>query len=1412
VVVEAGQSTARSFDRGRYEADRFLGEGGRKLVYRAHDRELDRDVAVAVVKTGDLDEDALDRVRRETRAMARLGDHPHIVTVHDIGEEDGEPFIVSQYMAGGSVEELLAEAEDGKLDSREAVRLADQVAAALEYAHEHGVIHRDIKPANVWLTAEGTAKLGDFGLALSVADRSRSSVVGLMVGTVAYMAPEQALGMKPSHAVDIYSLGALLYEMTAGRPPFQGDDPLSVISQHVNEPPVPPCAHNPCMPKALEDAIMRMLAKKPEDRFEDASAVRAALRRIDWGDSGESEAPRESQDPAERLDEGVFVGREEEVDRLRGGFEDALSGRGRLLMVVGEAGIGKTRVTQELMTYARMRGASVLMGSCYEGEGAPAYWPWRQVVRTYAIASDEKALREQMGAGAADIAQVVPELKAQLPGLEPPPDTEPEQARFRLFDSATSFLKRAAAERPLLVVLEDLHWADRPSLLLLEFLARELEGSCVLVVGTYRDTELGRRHPLSQTLGELSGQGLAERIRLGGLSEQEVGRFIAMQAGYEPPHALVTAVQRQTDGNPFFVSETLHLLATDGQFERARDGRVSSWSLTVPEGVRDVIGRRLDRLSESCNDVLTTASAIGREFELATLERVAHEEPAKLLEALEEALGARVLAEANRAVGRYAFNHTLVRETLYEELSTTARLKLHSRIAEVLEERYAEDVESHLDELAYHYFEAAAVGDVEKAIDYAVRAGRHALEGLAYEEAAADFRRALQLIKDSDVHADQRCELLLQLGDALSRSGEGPNARAAYEEAMGLAREGGSPEHIARAALGFSRWREIGVIDEQAVSFLEEAVESAPEEDKVLRARTMAELGAAVIFHDEERGRQLMVDVLDLAMETRDPRALVGAVNLSHFTSLGDRWIRERMAGSTEIIRVARERGDLETAVEGYGSLLVDSLTVGEIDRFDAALEAYASTAEQLRQLVYLSFASVRRSTKAAFSGRFDEGEEHALDAYRYARRARSPNAEQVLAVQTFALRREQGRFGEIEGQLAEMAELYSDLPAWRCAQQIVLISQGKLEDARAIYESLAPDGWAVLPRDANWPFALAALAEACAEFGDVDRAPDLYALLAPYEGRNIVVAGAWSCYGPVSRYLGMLATTMSRWEDAERHYTDALKMSEDMGSPPFAARTRHDLAAMLLARDGEGDRARALGLLVEALDAGHAMGMKELIKRSLALKLRAQGVEGRDVRTSIDTVASAVTDEQPDIEAHATDGSVTILFSDIEGSTRITERLGDRRWMEVLRQHNEIVRACTSAHDGFEVKNQGDGFMIVFPDAARGLRAAVAMQRSFAEHRERSPDEPLLVRIGLHTGEAIREKDDFFGRNVILAARIADHANGGEILVSSDLREVADDDGDVSFSEAEAVELKGLAGEHVVHRVTWSDAAPAPA
>jgi eukaryotic-like serine/threonine-protein kinase len=1404
-LAPAPPSGAPSSIADRYEVRRFLGRGGRKDVYLAHDTETDSDVAVALFDTEGLAEAALARARREMHAMEKLGDHPHLVSVHDTGEADGRPYIVSRYMPGGDVQQQLAASPDGRLEVDRAIAIGIDVCRALEHAHSCGIVHRDLKPANVWLAEDGGARLGDFSLAGTGARDS----AGALVGTVAYLPPERALGRPSGPAADLYSLGALLYEMVSGQPPFTGGDAVSIIGRHLNADPVAPSRHNPAVPPAFDDLILRLLAKTPGDRPDSAASAREALEAVRDAPAQPPEAVVEEENPLEGLAGRIFVGREAELAQLRDAADETLAGHGRSVLIAGEPGIGKTRTAEELATYAQVRGANVHWGRCHEDEGAPAYWPWVQVIRSYVRSADPVALAWEMGSGAADIARVVPEVAERVGEVSAPDEAEDEAARFRLFDSISGFLASASTSRPLVIVLDDLHWADEPSLLLLQFLARGLGDARLLLIGTYRDVELGRHHPLSRMLGELSGAGQASRVALHGLSDREVRRYIEMTAGAEPAPELVRAVHDQTEGNPFFLAEVVRLLAAEGTLSAP-----GTASLAIPQGVRDVVGRRLDRLSGEANKELAVAAAIGRDFDVQVLTKVAGSDAETVEAALAGAVSAQLLAETS--AGRYRFSHALVRETLYEELSAAQRPALHRQIAEALEELYSPDparLKRRFAEVAHHFLEGAAGGDAEKAVDYAVRAAQSATAQLGHEEAAELYERALETLELCGPDEQRRAELLVALGEAQAKAGKLAEARDTFDRAADAALELGSTEVLVRAAFGIAYVSEVGAMDDRVVEVVEAALDRVGPEDSLDRARLLSWLGQEYIWVDPQgRARELFEGANEMARRLGDDRTLAFTLSRGAFVDLDPDAARRLVEGQTEVLELARRVSDRESELRAYVLRLSGHLALGDVPAVDQDLEAYARLAADLRQPQHLWHVPLLRGMRATIDGRFDVAEEFAAEARAGGERAQEPLAQQFFAIQAALRYRLQGRLDEIAPAIEQLAARYPAIAAWRIAAALTHADLGQLDEARAEFERIAADDFAGLPFvAAQWMAAIAILCEIAKALEDAERADKLHALFEPFRGQTVVAGRAAACWGPVSRYLGITSATAGKLDLAIEELEDAIALCERMGDRPFLAQTHHNLACVLLERDARGDRERALDLLDRCLDAAQELGMRAITDQALSEKLAAQGLAGADATTSIDEVIAAVESERPDIRAHAApDGTVTILFSDIEDSTILNERLGDQRWLELLRSHNTIFRERLDAHDGYEVKNQGDGFMLVFPKPAAALRCAIEVQRALAEHAAESPEEVIRVRMGLHTGEAIAEEGDFFGRNVVLAARIAAQARGAEILVSEAMREQAEGEDGLAFDEGRELELKGMAGTHTVHRAEWEAEAAA--
>ena len=1409
-----------SFAAGRYSVKSFLGEGGKKRVYLARDSKLDRDVAVAVIKTEGLDEVGLKRIQREAQAMGRLGDQANIVTVFDIGDDGGQPYIVSQHMAGGDLEALLGRSEEHRLPIAEALEIAEQICAALDHAHGQAVIHRDLKPGNIWLAEDGSAKLGDFGLAVAI-DRSRLTQEGMMVGTTSYMPPEQAVGGDVTPRSDLYSLGCVLYEMVTGRPPFLGDESVAVISQHINTAPVSPSWHNPEVPKALELLILQLLAKPPEERPPDAKTVGDELRAIRERSTVETVTEAQAPGDLRGLAWGQFVGRRQEMDQLKSALESALSGQGSLAMLVGEPGIGKTRLAEEFGVYAKLRGAQVLTGRCFEGEVTLPYRPFIEAFQQYMRGRPDGELRGELGDGAPEVAKLVSEVRQRFPDIPEAQPLEAEAERLRLYESISAFIRNASEVHPIVLMLDDLHWADKPSLLMMRYLARSIGGQRVLILGAYRDVELDRTHPLSEVMATLRQETPYQRVLLRGLPEEDVLGLLesveSSEEGAAGRQALAAALYQETEGNPFFIREVITHLIQEGKIVY-EDGHWTSHVQTVdelgiPEGVREVVGKRLSRVSEGCNRMMTLASTMTGGFTWEELKAIADIDETELVELVEEALAAQLIQERKGdQAGTYDFTHALIRQTLYGELSTPRRVMLHRQIGNALEAFYGAGVEAHLSELAHHFFQAAPGGDVDKAIDYAKRAGDRAVEQLAHEEAAQHYELALQALELKDIPEDrQRYDLTLAVGTAYYRSDVPEKAMAATERAVKLAEELREPQLQGEAAVAYHLAVQRGpqAFTQVDVPVLERAIEACGSEPTGLRARLLASLCYALAERansaaQRERRLDLAREAREAAEHAGDLGARVAALRALHLAMDGPQSTKERLAVSKQFLEAAQRANNRADVLWAHLYLLGDLAELGRMDDVKKEIAETVDLADEMREPSFSAWRPLWDAMLLMNEGRYEEAEQRTLEVAPIAQRTQHPGWIGTFSAQLYSIRWGQGRLGELEQVVLQRHEENPDLRVWAAALAVLYLDTERPEQAQEWFDQAAAGDFLDVPQDSNWMITLMAAAEAAYRLRDERRAAQLYEILEPYAQRQVTVGFAFLCFGSGSLPLGQLAATMGHWDEAERHFEQALAFNQHTGNRPWLASAQFLYAEMLHERNESGDGEKAQALVNEALATFEELAMAKYVERALALKMELQGIGYSAFNTSIEAVAFTVQAEQPDLRTHAApDGTVTLLFTDIVGSTPLNERLGDQRWMELLKEHNAIVREHVSAHEGYEVKTEGDGFMLAFSSARRAAECAIAIQRAFAERNE-TAEEKIEVRAGLHTGEAIQDSGDFYGKHVNLAARIASQATGGQILASSLLKELTDSGGDIEFDSGTEVELKGLTGTQRVFAIGW--------
>ncbi len=1376
-----------SFAAGRYAVRRFLGEGGRKRVYLAHDSRLDREVAFCVIRAEGLDRAGHQRVLREAQSVARLGQHPNLVTVHDIGEDSGNPYIVQEYMAGGDVAGLVEKAEDHRLAVERTLAVAKDVCRGLSFIHAGGMVHRDLKPANVFLASDGTAKVGDFGLAVAL-DRSRLTLHGMMLGTVSYMPPEQALGGESTLKADLYSLGAMLYEMVTGRPPFLGDDPTAVISQHINTPPVAPSWVTEHCPPSLEEVILKLLEKDPAQRPANAAEVLAALEKVD---PNQKSASHSDSNVLDRLARGVFVGREKELERLRKAFDEAFAGHGGLVMLVGEPGIGKTRTTQELETYAKMRGAQVLWGASHEASGAPAFYPFIQVGRHWgtANANDLSILAPMMAAGGGDLVRLFPELRQLLPGfVEPPAMGDAASAQFRLFEAYSAFVRAISERQPAVVTLDDLHWADKPTLQLLQHLARGLARMRVLVVCSYRDTDITRQSALSETLAALNREPGFERIVLRGLSKEEVRNYIAGAAHVEPTPRVLERIFEETEGNPFFLTEVVNLLTQEGTLSKD-----SVSDIAVPDGVKEALGRRLDRLSPEANELLQVCAVAGREFAYDTLTLLGDREEGALLRLVEEGLEARVIEEMPQP-GRYRFTHALMQETLLAELSTTRRVRLHGQVGEALEKLWGDRAVEFASRLANHFSESATLTEehAEKALQYLVVAGEQAEARYAWEDATRKYEKAATLLDECRPEAiAESSSVLIALGRCAVAAAEHQLAWRALNRALEQSEKVGDFKNYARAALiPDTRW--------------------APADRVMAVCRT-------ALAHAESIDPPILGSIL--AKSLVEASLMPGLASPSELAN----W-REELSALQRAHPDVEQRAALQEA-EGYRLL--------QSGEFRASAEALESAAARMA-----TSAARLPPMKAAiwawsFVGNMEAAIAAAEEAYSTSRTGGQPaGPHAVVLASRYAIAEQLDR-------AKALSKEHRDPKQHMPSALAIYLATRELDPAAAVSHLPDPGSYAGYEKFDQLAWVHAVRANALWRAGRTDEAAEDWRRGEEADARSlqndylmlVVTVSFLDEAGPILASPAYASAVKERWlheggwgdaimlgigavltarvfalwalalgdiEDADRRYRRALLWCQEHGAALEEGRCWQGLADVA---DRRGDLDRALDCIDHAVQIFTRLRTPYFLDCAIAAKVRLQGLTSEDMKSSIVMVNQAMQAEHPDLRPAASpQGIVTLLFSDIENSTPLNEQMGDARWLELLRAHNALIEREVHAAGGSVVKTMGDGYMVAFSSARAGLHCAIAAQRALGASEKLSG---IRVRMGLHTGEMLREGDDFFGRHVNLAARVASSGKGGEVVVSDVVHELVSG-GDFVFSDGGEVAMKGFAQPMRVWHLQW--------
>jgi DNA-binding SARP family transcriptional activator/tetratricopeptide (TPR) repeat protein len=873
-----------------------------------------------------------------------------------------------------------------------------------------------------------------------------------------------------------------------------------------------------------------------------------------------------------RSDLAPLVGRREQLEALRSAWRRASAGAAGVVMVAGEAGSGKTRLLIELAGDARASGATVLAGRCIEG-GLVAFAPFTEALRQHLAGSPEV-----LPAWAArELARLLPELGPQAA----PPQGDPQDARHRLFEAVAAAIGATARRAPVLLVVEDLHWADHATVAMLAHVIRTVGWAPVLVAGSLRAEREGTPE-LDALLDDLRREQRLAHVALAGLSESEADDLVAAWLGGRPPASLTEAVHGRTAGNPLFIEELVrHLVETHP--ERPVEALVQAATTDVPQGVRTVIDRRVARLPERARQAVTVAAILGEDFALADVAAACDASDDVAADDLEAAVGAGLIHESAQVAGSYRFGHALVRAALLAGLTKTRHALLHRRVAEVIDALPEDRREARLAELALHLLEAGPLVDAGKASGVALRAAEQATGKLAYEDAAELLRRAAA--SGLDDAGPQRAEILIALGDVNLRLGEAAQAGRCFEQAAGIARALGDAELLARAALGAGGLTvNVGPAREDVRALLEDALAGVAPASP-LRPRLLARLAIEAYYARPVTVRERLSEQALAAGRRAGGRALLEALGARHVALWSPAHAQERLRIADELVAAARAAGDREAEVQGVNWRVTDLVELGDLAAARSAIDEHERLAGELRLLGYAWYVPMWRAMLALMAGRLDEARRLSEEGEHIGRAARDANAELLFGVQRRAIHSAAGELTEDDIAAVEAgAQSSPAAAAWRTWAAGIALTRGNRERAReTILREV--DGLATLPLDANWLYTAAFLGVRAAQIGEAAAAAAIYPHLLPFAHLTVTAGRASVCVGSVSLSLGVVAAATGDRDAAIAHLEEAVRRNDRIGAVPYAAQARHLLADLV-------DEARAATLRQQAEAAMGGLGV----------------------------------------------------------------------------------------------------------------------------------------------------------------------------------------------------------------------------
>jgi class 3 adenylate cyclase/tetratricopeptide (TPR) repeat protein len=903
------------------------------------------------------------------------------------------------------------------------------------------------------------------------------------------------------------------------------------------------------------------------------------------------------------------VGREAELAVLGAAVKRVAAGEGReVVLVAGEPGQGKTTLLGESSRAAHDGGMIVLLGRCDEGAGVP-YAPIAEALGHYVAHADEQVLCSHVETHGGELGRLVPALARRVGPLPRAATSDPDTERHLLFAAVVALLDAASADRAVMVVLDDLHWADKPTLQLLRRVVDHSASARLLVAGAYRDAELSVAHPLTEALAALRRETAVTVMPLSGLDDTSVVSFVESAAGHSldgDAIALAHTVYRETDGNPFFVAEVLRHLAETGAILRNAEGRWAAArpgaEIALPDSVRQVVGARVGRLGEVATKALSAAAVIGRDFDLDLTAAVAGIEEDTLMELLEHAHAAALVREIPGVPGRYTFSHALVQHTIYQDLGDTRRARLHRQVAEALEQLAGDTPGDRVGELARHYLLAVRPADTDKAVAYARQAGEAALAALAPDDALRWFAQALELTGQSTGPA-MRIDLLIGLGTAQRQTGA-PGFRTTLLEAAHLAQQSGDSERLVGAALANYRGfvSATGTVDAERVEALQAALRAVGDTDSPERARLLARLCSESAYRPLEERMSLAREAKAMARRVSDPATLVAVINDCSLPLRVPPTLRSQLGDILEAREAAERAGDPLGQFWSAAWAYIDTTAAGQFDLADGCLATEEAISSRLQEPTMVWVSAFQEASRALRRGESDRAEELATRALEIGSASEEPDAFTYYGSQLMTIRDQQGRLAELVELIADVGEQNPGMPVYKALLAWAYCKSGEQASALQLLDAAARNAFQI-PLDSIWIDSMICYATIAVELHLPDRAEQLFALLGPYHDQ--VPCQGVTSREPVATYLGGLTTVLGNYDAADGYFQEANELNL-RGTMHYAeAQTNLWWARMLLARNGAGDAERAARLLERALSVSRERGYPRVESQAGALQRR---------------------------------------------------------------------------------------------------------------------------------------------------------------------------------------------------------------